>query len=600
MATWLYRQGIPIGQCTEELVLTNPLWIRSVHRAYLEAGARVIQTHTYGANRERLTRFGLESKVTAIHREAVKIARDAAGDEAWVLGTVGSILAGRLAVFDEDAYRGMYEEQATALLHAGVDGILLETFLDVKEMMVALKAIRSLTDLPVIAQFSMLEVGMTRDAAPLSEAFRVLAEAGADGVGINCRLGPVETLRALEQTVIPEDVVISVYPNAGRLGIHDGEVRYDAEPEYFGKIADSLIRQGVRLMGGCCGTTPEHIRCLAEAVRGRRPVKRINPPGQPRTPVRVTPPEERRRKRPPITEKVKTGRTVICEWSPPRDLDISGFLKGAQKLSEAGADAITMSDNSLAVARMSNMALAAILRQKYDMDPLVHVTCRDRNLLGQQSHLMGLHALGIDQILVVTGDPARMGDLPGASSVYDVSSFELIRMVKQLNNGISFSGRELKEKARFIVGAAFNPHVRRLEAAVRRLEKKVEAGADFIMTQPVYDPALIREIRDATGHLGVPVFIGIMPLTGHRNALFLHHEVPGIRIPEAVLKRLQACRNKEEGRREGLAVAKELLKDAMECFSGIYLITPFSWWWMTEELIREIREKDRMRKAMRA
>lgn len=599
MATYLYQQGVSIGQCVEELVLKSPMLIRAVHRAYYEAGARVIETNTYGANRERLARYGLENKVSRINREAVRIARDAVGDDAWVVGTIGSILAGRVPSFDEEEYRGMYEEQATALLHAGVDGILLETFLDVREMLVAVEAIRPLTDLPIIAQFSMIEVGRTRDAFTLSEAFHMLAERGVEGVGINCRLGPVEVLRALENTVVPEGLILSVYPNAGRLGIQDGEFRYASEPAYFGKTAESLINQGVRLLGGCCGTTPEHIRHLAEALRSKKPVARVNPPTEVCT-IRVMPVEDRRRKRPTIVEKVKTERTVICEWDPPKDLDISGFLQGAQQLAAAGADAITMADNSLATARMSNMALGAILKQKLDIEPIVHVACRDRNLLGQQSHLMGLHALGIDQILVITGDPTRMGDLPGASSVYDVNSFELIRMVKQLNEGISFSGKVLKEKARFVVGAAFNPHVRNLDAAVRRLEKKVEAGADFIMTQPVFDVKTIEEIHESTRHLEVPVFLGIMPLTGHRNALFLHHEVPGIEIPEEVLKRMEGCKGKEEGRREGIALARELLEEALRRFAGIYLITPFSFWWMTEELIRFIRERDRQSIATRA
>jgi 5,10-methylenetetrahydrofolate reductase len=314
----------------------------------------------------------------------------------------------------------------------------------------------------------------------------------------------------------------------------------------------------------------------------------------------VVPVDDRRRTRPSIVEKVKTDRTIICEWDPPKDLDISGFLQGAKRLAAAGADAITMADNSLATARMSNMALGAILKQKLDIEPIVHVACRDRNLLGQQSHLMGLHALDIDQILVITGDPTRMGDLPGASSVYDVNSIELIRLVKRLNEGISFSGKVLKEKAHFVVGAAFNPHVRNLDASVRRLEKKVEAGADFIMTQPVFDAKMIEKVHEATRHLGVPVFLGIMPLTGHRNALFLHHEVPGIRIPEEVLKRMEACSGKEEGKREGMAVACELLEAALRHFKGIYLITPFSFWWMTEELIHFIRDHDSRSIAARA
>jgi homocysteine S-methyltransferase len=292
---------------------------------------------------------------------------------------------------------------------------------------------------------------------------------------------------------------------------------------------------------------------------------------------------------------------VICEFDPPKDLDISGFLLGAERLHRAGVDAITMADNSLATARMSNMALGAILKDRYGIEPLLHVACRDRNLIGQQSHLMGLWALGIDQILVITGDPTRMGDLPGASSIYDVTSIELIRMVKQLNEGISFSGKILKQKARFVVGAAFNPHVRKPDAAVKRLEKKVEAGADFIMTQPVYDEQGILDVYEMTKGIDIPVFIGIMPLTSYRNALFLHHEVPGIKIPEEALKRMEAKQNdKEAGRQEGVRMAKELLEVALEKFAGIYLITPFSYWQMTEELTRFIHQKDRERAERRS
>ncbi|MBA4602157.1 bifunctional homocysteine S-methyltransferase/methylenetetrahydrofolate reductase [Thermoactinomyces mirandus] len=592
ISTYLYQQGVSVGHCSEELVLSNPSLVSDVHQAYYEAGARVIETHTYGANRERLTRYGLETRVTRLNREAVRIARESVGSDAYVVGAIGSICAGRVPVYDKEEYRGMYEEQAIALLHAGVDGILLETFLDLKEILLAVEVIRPLTPLPIFAQLSMIELGRTRDAFTLSEAFAQLAEKGVNGVGINCRLGPVEVLRTLEKTIVPGDLIITAYPNAGRLGMSNGELHYKSTPDYFEETAELLVRQGVRLLGGCCGTTPEHIARIAMVLRDMTPVERENPSSDG---WKIPPVETivvQKRKKPTVVEQVRKKRTIICELDPPRDLDISRYLEGARRLQQAGVDAITLADNSLATARMSNLALGAILK-KYGIEPLAHVACRDRNLLGQQSHLMGLHALGIDQILVITGDPSRMGDLPGASSIYDVTSIELTRMVKQFNEGISFSGRELKQKAGFVVGTAFNPHVRKLDAALKRLEKKIEAGADFVMTQPVYDPDGMLEVHEVTKSLPVPVFIGIMPLTGYRNALFLHHEVPGIKIPDQVLKRMEKTTDRLSGQREGMQVAKELLKVAMEKFAGIYLITPFSNWHMTEELTRFVREHDR-------
>lgn len=293
-----------------------------------------------------------------------------------------------------------------------------------------------------------------------------------------------------------------------------------------------------------------------------------------------------------VVEKVQHERTIICEFDTPRDLDVDPFLVGSQKLQQAGVDAITMADNSLATSRMSNLALGAILKNQLGIEPLVHVTCRDRNLLGQQSHIMGLHALGIHQILVVSGDPPKMGDLPESKPVFDVTSFELIDKVKQLNQGQSFSGKALPQQAKFVVGTAFNPHVRNIEVAVNRLEKKIAAGADFVMTQPVYDAASIERIYEATRHLSVPIFIGIMPITSWRNAWFLHNEVPGIKIADAVFQRMSDLPDKATERAEGVAITKELLDAACEKFNGIYLITPFDYWEMTEELTRYIRQKD--------
>ncbi|MGE5404208.1 MAG: bifunctional homocysteine S-methyltransferase/methylenetetrahydrofolate reductase, partial [Candidatus Saccharibacteria bacterium] len=445
-----------------------------------------------------------------------------------------------------------------------------------------------LTDLAIMAQIACIEAGRTRDGYTLSEAFSELQSAGADIAGLNCRLGPGEILRAVTRATIPEDLPISVFPNAGRLGVTEGEFAYTSSTQYFASRALLFREQGVRIIGGCCGTSPEHIKAIAEALANLPPLPRINPP--PETVEALEPRPSITIERPTtIVERVKTEHVVLVEFDPPKDLDIESYLQGAAVIQEAGADFITMADNSLAQTRMSNLALGAILKTKMGINPLLHITCRDRNLIGQQSHLMGLHALGIDHVLVVTGDPTRFGDLPGASSVFDVSSFDLIRMVKQLNNGVSFAGAPLKQKAHFVVGAAFNPHAAKIDNAIARLEKKIEAGADFIMTQPVYDQASIELIYERTRHLPVPIFLGIMPLTSLRNAEYLHNEVPGIRLSDGALKRMAEHPTGESARQEGIAMAKELVDSALPCFNGLYLITPFSYHAMSSELTKYIR-----------
>ena len=590
MATFLYQSGVPVGVCCEELNLTHPDMIRSVHEAYVQAGACLIETNTFGVNREALARYGLEHKVIPITRAAVKIAREAAGESAYVAGSIGSITAGRVRTEPLENYREYYEELAVALLHGGVDGIILETFQDLDELLLALEVTRSLTKLPIFAQLSTIEVGSTRDGYTVSEAFRIIDQAGADVIGLNCRLGPAEMLRTLETAIIPAGAILSIIPNAGRLGIIEGELTYKSSPEYFAEHALRLREQGVHLFGGCCGTTPEHIRAMSKALEGLSPLPRVNPEQvsgrgieqireegitvQAQVPWKDS-----------LVDRVKKERTVLVEFDPPKDLETEAFFRGCYELDQAGAAVVTLADNAMANVRMSNMALGALMKERYEIEPLLHVACRDRNLIGQQSHLMGLHALGIHQILVVTGDPSRFGDLPGASSVFDVSSLDLIRMTKQLNQGISFSGQLLKSRAQFIVGTAFNPHVRNFEAAIKRLERKVEAGADFVMTQPVYDRETIRQIYEGTRHISIPVFIGIMPLTGERNAEFLNNEVPGITISQAGLNRMRGLKG-EPGRQEGVAMAKELIDATMEHFKGIYLITPFNYYEMTVELTK--------------
>ncbi|WP_151734759.1 bifunctional homocysteine S-methyltransferase/methylenetetrahydrofolate reductase [Paenibacillus tengchongensis] len=594
MGTFLYQKGFPVGISYEELNLTSPEVIEEVHRSYVDAGAVLLESNTFSANYDKLSKYGLESKVSEINREGVRIARRAAGDTGYVVGAAGSIRAGKRANLSSAELKRLFNEQFSALLAEDPDGIMLETFYDVEELQLSLRAVRKLTGLPVICQLAVDEMARTLDGFTLPEAFRILEQEGADVIGFNCRTGPNGIKRALGVLQGSLTLPASVYPNAGVADYVDGQYRYGASPEYFGQMAPVLADLGCRIIGGCCGTTPQHIAEISTALQAYVP-QPLPEPVQPRVQERIAVQEHFSEDaggggEPTLVDLVKERHTVIVELDPPRDLDIAKFMLGAEALRRAGADALTLADNSLAVTRMSNMALGHLVQARTGLRPLVHVACRDRNLIGTQSHLMGFDALGIDHVLAVTGDPARFGDLPGSSSIYDLTSFEIIRMIKQLNDGIAFSGKPLKQKAKFVIGAAFNPNVKHLNKAVERLEKKIASGADYIMTQPVYDPELIVRIAEATAHLSIPIFIGIMPLASGRNAEYLHNEVPGIQLSDQVRSRMQGLEG-AEGRAEGVAIAKELLDVAAAHFNGIYLMTPFMFYDMSVQLLEYIWQK---------
>jgi methionine synthase I (cobalamin-dependent)/5,10-methylenetetrahydrofolate reductase len=600
MGTYLYQMGFPVGVSYEEFNTLRPDVIENIHRRYYEAGARVIETNTFSANLEKLSKYGLEGDMDAINRAGVRVARAAIGDDAYVVGAVGSIRDGKLKNLRTAKVIEAYQRQMHALLDEGVDGLLLETFYDLDEMLLALRIARAASNVPVICQFAVEDVGRTQDGNGMKGAFDQLQEAGADVVGFNCRSGPNGIMRAIDSIEGPVGLPLSVYPNAGIPDYIDGKYAYSAGPEYFAESAQRFADRGARLIGGCCGTTPEHIKAIAAALDGYIPkleqasaaaviekivVKPVEKPAEAEAAPQKVAVQE-----PSIVDLVRKRHTVIVELDPPRDLDIRKFMDGAAALKEAKADAVTMADNSLAVTRMSNIALAALIQEKVGIRPLVHIACRDRNLIGTQSHMMGLDALDIDHVLAVTGDPARFGDLPDSSSVYDLTSFEMIRMIKQLNDGTAFSGKPLKQKAKFVVGAAFNPNVKHLDKAVQRLERKITSGADYIMTQPVYDPGLIERIAESTKHLTVPVFIGIMPLASGRNAEYLHNEVPGIQLSDEVRQRMSGLEG-EAGRAEGVQIAKELLDAALPHFKGIYLITPFMFYDMGVQLTEYVWKK---------
>jgi homocysteine S-methyltransferase len=610
MGTYLYQLGLPVGLCSEDFNMTRPDVIQDIHRRYYDAGAQVIETNTFSANRLKLSKYGLQDDIPAMNHAGVRNAREAVGQEAFVVGAVGSIRSGIRSFIADEALEFAFQEQIHALLGAGVDGLLLETFYDVEEALLALRVARKLTSDPIICQLA-IEAGSTnQDGVSLDALWQRLLDEGADVVGLNCRTGPYGIIRALEKLQRSSHYPLSIFPNAGLPAYVDGAFTYSASPEYFGQSAVTLAKLGANLIGGCCGTTPEHIAAIRRALAMENDhddsIGKIVPMDtqRPLGTIVVSPSAEQSQptqpnakdsvdhsvQKPSLLDIVKERHTLLVELDPPRDLAIDKFMLGAQALHAAGVDAITMADNSLAMTRMSNAALGFLIQNRLSARPLVHIACRDRNLIGTQSHLMGLHAMGIDHVLAITGDPARFGDLPGSSSVYDVTSFQMIRMIKQMNEGLSFSGKPLKSKSNFKVGTALNPNVKYLHKSIERLEKKIEAGADFVMTQPVYDPELIVRLYEATEHLQIPIFIGIMPFTSGRNAEYLHNEVPGISLSENVRQRMSGLEG-EAGRNVSLEISKEIIDVVMAKFHGIYLITPFMAYEMTVELTRYVRDK---------
>ena len=591
MGTILYSHGV--DRCFEELNLTHPEQIQSVHETFINAGAQIIQTNTYGANYIKLARYGLEEEVKKINTEAVRIAKRASQGRVHVIGNIGGIHGGHnLDVSDEEIKRS-FREQLYCLLLEGVDGLILETYYSLHELKTVLQIAREETDLPIITNVSMHEPGVLEDGTSLPDALKQLEALGADIVGVNCRLGPSQMVTSLESVPLLDKAYLAAYPNASLPAYRDGILFYENEPDYFRTSAKQLRDQGVRLIGGCCGTTPEHVRALAEGVKGLAPI--TEKVVKEREKIEVLKEVERTEKTIPDLAKERT--TIIVELDSPKHLDVSEYFVGAEALQDAGIDAITIADNSLASPRISNVAMAIRLKEM-GIRPLVHLTCRDRNLIGLQSHLLGLHTLGINEMLAITGDPTKIGDFPGATSVFDVNSFKLIELIKKGNKGISFSGKSLREKTDFSVSAAFNPNVANVGKAVQRMEKKIASGADYILTQPIFDAEKIIELKEATKHIDTPIFIGIMPLTSTKNAEFLHNEVPGIKLTDEVRARMKATEgNRPAATAESIAICKELIDTAIEHFNGIYLITPFMRYDICVELTKYIREKTTEKQA---
>jgi homocysteine S-methyltransferase len=585
MGTMLYASGIPLGVCYDEVNRSQPNLVRLIHEEYVEAGARLLETNTFGANRISLSKHQLEHHVEELNRYGVELARQAAGADVFVAGAVGPVHPpAHLEVETADIHTA-YEEQLAALAAAHPDAIILETFLKLSDLSLALKACKMVCDLPVICQLALDHYGRTDDGVELIEAFRLLRAQGADVVGVNCRSGPHGMIEALSRIPLDDSLLLSAFPNAGSPIYVDGRFIYAATPQYFSESATRLLEQGVRLIGGCCGTTPEHIRAIARTLEGQSVVTSKKVVAIEIQEPRVSELEQKvESKEPTIADLSRMRTTIIVELDPPRDMNYEPIFEGADALKKAGADALTMADNSLAVTRISNMAMGHLVKQRVGIRPFLHISCRDRNMVGLQSHLLGLHSLDIDHVLAVTGDPVKFGDQPGASNVYDVSSFELIRLIKQMNTGYGFSGRELNGRTHFTVATAFDPNTDHLDRRIRRLEKKIEAGADMAMTQPIFDPRQVRQIYEAVRDFDFPMFIGVWPLVSSGNAEFLHNEVPGFRIPDETRSRMAKVGRGKKAREEGVRIAREISDAILEYFNGLYLMTPFTSYSMTVEL----------------
>lgn len=588
IGTLLLESGVPLEACFEELCLSEPTRISDIHAQYIRAGAQVIETNTFGGNAVRLERFGFEDRVVEINAAAARLASEAARHaDVVVAGSVGPLgISG-----DEANARGIdraqcFRDQITGLLDGGVELIFFETFMDFDEMLIAFDAKAALSSVPAICSFACAPEGRLSSGLPVVEAFRQLRSRGAEIVGVNCMNGPHGMVQLLER--VPAEGLLAAYANAGYPKYHEGRFIYHTAPEYFAQSAREMVAQGARLIGGCCGTGPTHIAAIARAIADLAPVtsKSVRVIAEPLPSARS---DASNATEESLLERMARGqRVIICELDPPKTLALEKFFAGAQALVAAGCDAITLADNSLAILRISNLAMGAMLKERFGITPLLHLSCRDRNVLGLQSELLGMAALGMRHVLPLTGDPARVGDHPGAASVYDVNSVELISIIKRLNEGFSHAGKSIKSPTGFVIGCTFNPNARSLDSQVNRLERKVAAGAQYAMTQPVFDLRLLEEMRRRTEHLRIPIFTGVWPLLSGRQAEFLHNEVPGIVVPDTV-RATMAGSEGAEGRARGVKLAKEITQAAVEQFDGAYLITPFLQYETTVELAQFAR-----------
>ncbi len=578
MGTVLYGKGFFINRCYDELNLTQPDLIRGVHHDYLKAGADIVETNTFGANSFRLARHGFGEQVDAINYEGAHLAREAAKSfDAWVAGSVGplGVRIEPLGKIAREEARAAFRQQIAALKDGGVDLLILETFGYVEELHQAVLAARDVdANLPIIAQVTIDEEGNCLDGATPEHFVPRLSEWPVEVIGCNCSVGPVAMLEAMERIRALTTKPLSAQPNAGVPRSVEGRNIYLCSPEYMASYARKFVRAGVQVVGGCCGTTPEHIRAIKQGLRvgeARSAAPRVAAAPKEAPQVAAPPLGERSR----LGAKIARGEFVtMVEIVPPKGTDVAKEIEGARYLKSVGIDGINIPDSPRASARMSNQALSLLIQQQVGIEAVLHYTCRDRNVMGIQSDLLGAAAVGIRNLICITGDPPKLGNYPDATAVFDVDAIGLVNIVHLLNSGLDIGANPIGTATSFVIGVGANPGVPNIDEEIRRFEYKVEAGAEYAVTQPVFDLALLEQFLRRIEHCRVPVVAGIWPLTSARNAEFMKNELR-VSIPDAVVERMTRTSSADAARQEGIAIAREMLSQVRGMVQGAQISAPF-------------------------
>ncbi|MEO8026782.1 MAG: bifunctional homocysteine S-methyltransferase/methylenetetrahydrofolate reductase [Bryobacteraceae bacterium] len=593
MGTVLYAKGIFINRCYDELNLSAPGLIREVHADYVKAGAEIIESNTFGGNRARLMAFGMAEKLREINMAGVRIAREAAGDHAYVAGAIGP-LGIRIEPLGPTSFaeaRAMFREQTEALVEAGVDLLVLETFNNANEIREAILAAREVAgpEMVIVAQVTVEDDGRLRDGTSIEAYTRLLTESPADIIGLNCSSGPKLLLETIEKMVGFTTKPLSAMPNAGLPASVEGRNIYLCSPEYMAQYARRFLQAGVKFLGGCCGTTAEHIKEMRSEARSLQPAQRT-------LKATVAEPEIKAKalakipvaKKSTLGEKLAAGKFVkFVEILPPRGVDATKEVEGARLCAANGIDCINVPDGPRASARLSAQVTCGLIQDRAQIEAVLHFCCRDRNILSIQSELLGAHAVGVRNLICITGDPPRMGTYPDATAVFDVDAIGLVNIVNNLNQGLDLGGNPIGSQTGLLIGVGANPGALNLDEELRRFEWKVQGGAEYVVTQPVFDLKLLEEFLKQTAHYKIPFVAGIWPLTSYRNAEFMVNELR-VPVPEEYMERMRKADSAERARQEGVAIAQEMVVRVRNMVAGVQLSAPFGRYAMAIEVAQAL------------
>ena len=580
MGTMLYARGVFINRCFDELNLSSPGLVSEIHQEYLRAGADVIETNTFGANRAKLTTHGFGERVADINREGARLARRSAPDRIYVAGSMGP-LGIRIEPWGPTSLaeaREAFAEQAVALAEGGVDLFILETFVSLSELEQAVAGVRSVSDLPVVAQLTIDYDGLSLEGTPPEDFAPRVESWGVPALGLNCSIGPQPMLEAIERVAAVTRARLSAMPNAGLPRNVEGRNIYLCSPEYMASYARRFLQAGVKLVGGCCGTTPEHIRAIKAAVRSLAPPRRATPAGVPRSSPRPSPVS-----RPvPRAEKSRLGAALehgefvaSVTVEPPRGWEVDEAVEAARALKDSGVHCVEVPQGPRTAARLSPLALATLISQQVGIDAILQYSCRERHLPEMQSDLLGAHALGLRNILILTGDPTHRGEYPEDREALEVDAIGLTNMARRLNEGLDLGGNPIGEPTGFCIGVGANPAALDLEQEIRRFRYKVEAGAEFAVTPPIFDPRVLRSFLARIAGCRIPIVAGVWPLASYRNAEYLNNEVPGVSVAPEIMDRMRRADSGEREREEGIAIAREILQEIRPLVQGVQVSAPF-------------------------